>query len=195
MVTDLQAANRALTMIGVEPLGALSDQSKAARIINSLITDVKDIVLAEFPWSFAARMEALAPSSAPPPPGTPKYTSMFAYPAAAVNVFRVFDDREDSISFSVAEVGGTAYIAAHSAKANVEYTVRINNLNLWRGDVAECLVTRLAHDAAYMLTANQNLSSSLFEKYAMQVQAAKANSVVEENRAQMDENHYVDVRR
>ena len=193
-MNDLQAANKALTMIGVEPVGSLTDASKAARTVNSLITTTKDIVLGEFPWSFAARMESLvaAPSSVTPPPG---YEYLFMYPTAAVNVFRVFKDYRDRILFTVAEVAGGNYIAAHVESANVEYTVRIDNLNIWRSDVAECFVTRLAHDAAYTLTTDQNLTMALFEKYTMQIQAARQNSVVEENRPYADALDYVWVRR
>lgn len=193
-MTDLQAANKALTLIGVEPVGSLADNSKAARTVNSLIPGVKDIVLGEFPWSFAARMEPLVSAPATPPSG---YLYVFAYPAAAVGVFRVFMSgyRIDSIPFTVAEIGGANYIATNFEACDVEYTVRIDGLHVWRSDVAECFVTRLAHDAAYTLTSDQNITMALFEKYAMQVQAAKANSVVEEKRPQAEALDYVLVRR
>ena len=195
-MTDLQAANKALTLIGVEPVGSLADNSKAARTVNSLISSVKDIVLGEFPWSFAARMEPLAPapSGVIPPRG---YSYAFGYPAAAVNVFRVFMSRYriDSIPFTVAEIGGANYVATNFEACDVEYTIRIDGLHLWRSGVAECFVTRLAHDAAYTLTSDQNITMALFEKYAMQVQAARANSVVEEKRPQAEALDYVLVRR
>ena len=48
-MTDLEAANRALVLIGVAPIGALSDASQPARTMRRMLDGTKRVVLSEFP--------------------------------------------------------------------------------------------------------------------------------------------------
>lgn len=173
-MTDLEAANRALILIGVAPVGSLSDASQPARTMQRLMDGTKRVVLSEFPWSFAHRMAPLSSASDVPPPG---FLHMFAYPADAVNVDRVTDRRRTLVPFQTLE---GRRIAANVEQGHVEYTAWIPDLGAWRGDVAECFVTRLASDAAGTLTGSQQLAMALLDKYRMLVREAVQASAVEE---------------
>ena len=48
-MTDLEAANRALILIGVAPVGSMSDASQPARTMQRLMDGTKRVVLSEFP--------------------------------------------------------------------------------------------------------------------------------------------------
>ena len=71
-------------------------------------------------------------------------------------------------------------IAANVERGHVEYTAWIPDLEAWRGDVAECFVTRLASDAAATLMGSQQLAMALLEKYYRLVREAQQTGVVEE---------------
>ena len=158
-MTDLEAANRALVLIGVAPIGALSDASQPARTMRRMLDGTKRVVLSEFPWSFAHRAASLSPTADMPPPG---FLHVFVYPSDAVNIDRVTDGLRTLVPFQTLEGGRIA--------ANVA----------WRGDVAECFVTRLASDAAATLTGSQQLAMALLEKYYRLVREAQQAGVVEE---------------
>ena len=179
-MTDLEVANRALTLIGVEPIGSLADNGKAARTLNALLPGTKRIVLGEFPWSFATRILPLAPSGELPPPG---YAKTFLYPPDALSVHRVYgsSDFRGVAEFRVLQSGTSNFIAANVQDGSVEFTARIDNVDLWPMPIVECLATRLASDAATALTGSPQLASALLEKYGMLASGAAQTSVVEEN--------------
>lgn len=187
-MTDLDAANKALTLLGVEPVGQLSDNTKAARTTAQLMDQVKRIVLAEFPWTFALKEVPLVVSAATPPAG---YSHAWTYPGDAVNINRVFDPWRRVVPFQTVEGG---IIATNLLAVNVEYVRLVTDLNVWRSDVAECFITRLASDAAVQLTGSGQLMSGLYEKYLMLLNGAKDASVVEEYRPFGRADHYVRVR-
>ena len=64
-MTDLEAANRTLILLAVEPVGSLSENVKAARVVSSLLPHCKRVVLNEFPWPLAMRTAPLAPQPGP----------------------------------------------------------------------------------------------------------------------------------
>ena len=124
-MTDLQAANLALSAIAVAPIASLTDDSKAARTVNMLLEPTKDMVLSEFPWSFSTRVEPLvaAPASIVAPPG---YLFMSSYPQHAIHLFRVYNKNAPEVTWSVFEVGNANYIATNRSDLYSEFAVRIN---------------------------------------------------------------------
>lgn len=183
-MTDLEAANRALTLLAVEPVGALSENVKAARVVSSLLPHCKRVVLSEFPWPFAMRTAPLVPQPGPD-------AGVFQYPTGALNVRRVIDLVNSSKRFKVE--GPLIYCDIQWGKA--EYTADVQDLGAWSVQVLECLVTRLASDAASTLTGSPQIAMSLLEKYAMLVQAAARTAVAEERMGQPRNTDYIDVRR
>ena len=179
-MTDLEVVNRALTLIAVEPIGSLSDNGKAARTMNALLPGTKRIVLNEFPWSFATRIEPLVPSAVVPPAG---YARSFAYPADALSVYRVYNntDFKGVAEYRVLQSGNVNVIAANVTDGSVEYTTFIEDVGLWPMQIVECLATRLASDAATALSGSPQFASALLEKYIGLARNAAQTSVVEEN--------------
>lgn len=183
-MTDLEAANRALTLLAVEPVGALSENVKAARVVSSLLPHCKRVVLSEFPWPFAMRTAPLVPQPGPD-------TGVFQYPAGALNVRRVIDLVNSSKRFKVE--GPLIYCDIQWGKA--EYTADVQDLGAWSVQVLECLVTRLASDAASTLTGSPQMAMSLLEKYAMLAKLAMQTAAAEERMEQPRNTDYIDARR
>jgi hypothetical protein len=174
-MTDLEAANRALTFLGVEPIGSLNDNGKPARTMNALLPLTKKTVLTEFPWSFATQFAALSPAGGSPPAG---YSRLFAYPSGALAVRRVYANTDFKGVAEFLRVG-TAAIAANIEGGTVEYTADMPNLDQWPIHVAECLAVRLASDAAVALTGMPDIAGVMMQKYMLLAQEAAQVSVVE----------------
>ena len=183
-MTDLEAANRALTLLAVEPVGALSENVKAARVVSSLLPHCKRVVLSEFPWPFAMRTAPLVPQPGPE-------AGVFQYPTGALNVRRVIDLVNTSKPFRVE--GPLIYCDIQWGKA--EYTADVQELGAWSVQVLECLTTRLASDAASTLTGSPQMAMSLLEKYAMLAKLAMQTAAAEERMGQPRNTDYIDARR
>ena len=184
-MTDLDAANRALVMLGVEPIGSLADRNKAARVMNGLLPETKKAVLNEFPWDYALRIEPLTPKTGVTVKG---YTNVFQFPTDALSVQRVYgnDGFKGTVDYRI--VGGN--IGANISSGTVEYVAWVENLNDWPRHVQECLVTRLASDAAISLTGDGNLMQAMLQKYMTLAGHAAEISVTEENVANMRKAEY-----
>lgn len=191
-MTDLDAVNRALVLIGVAPVASLRDHTQAARTGAALLPDTKKVVLNEFPWSFALRIEPLVPLSTT----VPGYEYVFKYPEDALNVQRVYDKTgfRGLAEYRVDGVGDDMVIATHINEGTVEYTAFVEDLNSWPRQVQECLCTRLASDMAMALTGAPQLMMSMLEKYTVLARAASQVSIVEENVPLMRAMDYLNVR-
>ena len=183
-MTDLEAANRALILLAVEPVNSLSENVKAARVVSTLLPHCKRVVLNEFPWPFAMRTASLVLHSGPD-------AGVFRYPAGALNVCQVIDLVNSVKPFRVE--GPLIYCDIQWGKA--KYTADVQDLGQWPAQVLECLVTRLASDAANMLTGSPQLAMSLLEKYAMLVRLAMQTAAAEERMEQPRNTDYIDARR
>jgi hypothetical protein len=188
-MTDLDVVNRALVLMGVEQIGALTDNGKAARTMSALLPECKKVVLNEFPWSFAMRIEPLVATSGYVPPG---YSMIFNYPAGALSIYRVYarDGYRGVAEFRVID----GKIAANIHAGTVEYTGYVDSVDVWPRQIAEALCTRLSSDGALTLTGDQRLASGLFEKYMSLAQHAAQTSVVEENIPPLRATDYIRVR-
>lgn len=187
-MTDLEAANRALVLIGVAPVGSLMDHSQAARVMNGLLLDTKKVVLNEFPWSFALRIEPLTPAAG----AVAGYEYVYKYPAGALNVQRVYDATgfRGLAEYRVAN----GVIGTHIPEGTIEYTAFVEDLDSWPRQVQECLCTRLASDAAMALSGSPQLMMSMLEKYTVLARQAAQGSIVEENVPLMRAPDYINVR-
>lgn len=182
-MTDLEAANRALILLAVEPVDSLSENVKAARVVSALLPHCKRVVLSEFPWPFAMRTAPLVPQPGP-------NLGVFQYPAGALNVYRIRDIVNNERIFRVE--GNLIHCDIEWGK--VEYTADVSDLGSWSVQVLECLVTRLASDASNALTGSPQISMSLLEKYGLLVRLAMQTAAVEERIEPLQNTDYVDAR-
>lgn len=189
-MTDLEAANRALGFLGVAPIGALADDTIAARTMNRMLPSTKRAVLSEFAWSFALKMEPLVASTAPPPPG---FSVTFDVPADAVNVVQVYRGARIHLH-KLHYIVQDGVICANEAAASVEYTYANEDLTTWSAAACEALCLRLASDAAPVLVGGQGVGFNLLEKYQLIVTNARVRSTGTENLAPEQSTHYIDSR-
>ena len=198
-MTDLEAANKALTLLGVSPIGSLSDDTQAARTVSRMIEPAKRAVLSEFAWSFALRLSALARSAAAPPPG---FAYAFTRPAGAENVLQVYrghvslasgrHTRTHLVKLNFIEQNGM--ICANETDCSAEYTYLNTGLASWSGAAVEAYVTRLAADCAAALTGGLSAGMTLLQKYQYLIGSARGRSAAAEDLAPILDTHYIDVR-
>jgi hypothetical protein len=187
-MTELEAANKALAVLGAAPIGVLEDCTEAARTMSRLMESTRRAVLSEFAWPFALRLRPLVPSGQTVPPG---WLYAFAYPAEAAALYQVYTGSMSKIAYIVQD--GAIFTSQPECAA--EYTNIGVPLADWPHLAAEALVARLASDAAMMLTGNPAMATAMLEKYGLLLQFAKTNSLNEEFIPRAESTDYKDVRR
>jgi hypothetical protein len=189
-VTDLDAANKALVLLGVTPVASLTQDVQAARVVNSLFETTRLSVLSEFPWSFALRIEPL--EEAPGAEIPLGWSFAWTRPAGAASLYRVFDRGYDG-KRDYMSANGLIYTRVPDAWA--EYADVSAGVKDWPSLAAEAFVVRLASNAAPALNGSPQLAASLLQQYAQFAELAKGGSTNEERVPRPRATHYIDVRR
>jgi hypothetical protein len=187
-MTELEAANKALILLGVAAISGLAENIQAARVMSGLMESTRRAVLSEFPWSFALRLGPLAPSAESAPPG---WLYAFEYPAGAAALYQVYG--RDYSNGKIRYITQDGLICTLEQGANAEYTAMVD-LGQWPNQAAEAFANRLASDAATSLTGSPQLAMTLLQKYQLLASMAKGNSMNDEYSPQRKQTHYIDAR-
>ncbi len=202
-MTDLEAANKALLLIGVQPIGSLTDNTESARTVNRLLPSVKAAVLSEYPWSFCKKFAEPIKATGTPPPGfgfifQKPEDCLFIYGAFRVRggdekaktrdfYWYAFDafraNRNEITNEPVDFVVFGDLIATKEAEIRIKYARTELNLANWTAPVLESLCARLASDIAPKLVGGQEVSMACMQRYQAYMERAIAQETL------MDETH------
>lgn len=189
MISAIALANMVLSHLGVgRTISDLeSDQSEDADAINAFW----DVTLADhfraFPWSFARRIVAAAFVGEDP---NDEWSFSHRYPSDCAFIRRVVTgNRVASKGSRVPHwIGGDSsgrLIFSDVEDLTVEYTALIEDESRWPSDFAMSFTLLLAYYVAPRLMSGsqaeiQRAQRGLLERYAMEVERARANSANEE---------------
>ncbi|MEE9351523.1 MAG: hypothetical protein V3U78_04630 [Thiotrichaceae bacterium] len=163
MASEVDICNIALSELGEEPIIALSEDSKAARLCNLFFADTRDMVLREHPWNFAIKRASLARLLDNP---IYEFDAQFQLPSDYIRIVKIEDDHLD---FRVE--GSKLLINTNSVK--IEYTSRITDTAAFDPLFVEALALRLAEKMSYNLADNNALSQFFEQKYRQKMSLAK----------------------
>lgn len=186
---------------------AVTDQSKAADVLNKLWEPTRDLVLTDRVWPWAMKAVALAVSSEEPMPG---WGYRYAYPNDCLTAYAVTDaggiaGAGKLIGFATGDwasgvaAGGrfawdTAYgeqgpsILSNAPLAWLVYCCRVENAQVFPPQFVNALACRLAAEAAPPLMGEVGLQSkgALMDEYALALTNAGAHAM---NEARSDESY------
>lgn len=168
MASDIEICNRALVMIGQEPIMTLDESSKASRRCKQLYSPARDKLLREHPWSFAMTRKRLAKQDVAIPYG---YSFSYALPTDCLRVVWASPDQYVIEGLS---------LLTDSDSADLRYVKRITDPNLFDAKFTECLVIRLACDLTPALTANYDVLKLYEQKLAQCLSEARHISAIEQ---------------
>jgi hypothetical protein len=178
MTSVVAVCNRALDMLGAEPVTSLADNTKAARLCARNFEPVRDAVLRAYPWNAAIRRAALPALADAPPWG---YARQFQLPdgPAPEPCLRLLAI-EGEVDFGRAyKIEGRRVLTDAPAPLNVLYIARIADPSLLDPMLHDAIATRLAADLSYSLTASAALGQSLMEIYQAKLAEARATDAQE----------------
>lgn len=167
MATDLDICNLALLRIGTRSsIGSLSEASVEANACARLYPLVRDTILAEHPWSFAAKRATLALLGNG---GLTQWTFRYAYPSDCLTARALCQALPDLDARAIAfEICGDADLAGHpiltilthQPQAALLYTAQISNSALFPPRFVEALSWKLAAELVTAITGEAALNQS-----------------------------------
>ena len=162
MASEVDIANRALSMLGESRITSLTDNNKPARAMNARYELLRDAELEAYPWRFAVRRVQLPASTDVPPWG---YTKIYDTPTDEIRPIKVGGYFINSEAIGVMyESSGiqteeTPYEIIEgriqtnlSAPLDYEYIARITDAGSFNPLFVEALAARLAVDSSEELT-------------------------------------------
>lgn len=184
MATDVDIANRALSMLGEARISALTDDNKQGRAMNARYELLRDAELAAYPWRFAIRRVKLYASGASPDWG---YSNVYALPKDHLRTIKAGGDgiNEQAIGVMYESSGYSGGQRAvyeiiegelHtnlSSPVEYEYIAQITDTTKFDPLFIEALAARLAADAAEELTQSDSKKRYAISMYEQTLNTAR----------------------
>jgi hypothetical protein len=172
-MSEVSICNHALSLIGVDPITALTDDTKQAGLCNRLYPILRDQVLEARTWTFATGRAKLLPDATPPEWG---YAQQFLVPSDWLRTLRVYynppvGSNDNWVNPPEWNKEGR-YILANNNVVYVKYTKQITDTSIFSPSFAVCLAYRLAADMAIPLTENRSLMNDMVSGYSVQLVSA-----------------------
>lgn len=182
MASVVQICNMALARVGVsKQIVSLGEASNEARLCSLFFDDMRDVVLADFPWPFASRYVSLARLSDEP---IVQYRFAYAYPTDCLFAQRIVPEggapkrSQERIPFEIDYTlsGNTKRILCSEETPILKYTARVTNTVVFSAPFVSALAWRMASEVGLPLSAQANLIQAATNSYAKAISEAKAHS-------------------
>lgn len=172
-MSEVTIANAALHQIGATQILSLTEDSKAARIINDRYPIVRDAVFRAHPWNCLVQRVSLAPDTDTP---AFEFAKQYTLPTDPFCLRVLALDDPDIIY----KIEGRKLLTNES-EIKMIYTGRVTDTSLYDVLLRETISAALAHDIAYPLVGSTSLASTLYAKYEMKLKEARFIDATEDN--------------
>lgn len=178
MSSVVAICNRALDMLGAEPVTSLDDDTKAARLCARNYEPVRDAVLRAYPWNAAIRRTSLAALSEAPAWG---YARQFQLPEGpdpepCLRLLAIDGESEFGLRY---KIEGRRILTSEPAPLRILYIARLSDPSQLDPMLADVIATRLAADLSYSLTASAALGQTLMGIYQAKLNEARMTDAEE----------------
>tara|TARA_R100000951_G_scaffold107659_1_gene103248 strand:- start:1594 stop:2199 length:606 start_codon:yes stop_codon:yes gene_type:complete len=181
---DINIVNRALTLLGVNTITALTDTDKAAATASVLWDDTRAAVFRAHPWNCLTKRVALSKDSAAPAYG---YSAKFQLPADFLRLIQLEDPKENyQIENDFILYDGTAL--------NVQYLALITDVTKYDTLLIDALAARLAADLAQPLLQSTTAMEKMYAMYELKLKEARYVDAQENCQDVLDADYWLDSR-
>lgn len=166
MATELQIVNRALRLLGDDPLTDAewaAQTLRRAQLAYEYLDEARRVTLTEYPWDFATVYVALTADPVAPPWG---YDYRYAVPGTAL---RVLQTEGDTTHRRVA-----SWIYSNETPLNITYIENVLDLTTFPEHLASAVAAQLALKLCEGDTGKAELFKRIGEIYQHELTRAKA---------------------
>ena len=173
-ISDIAICNRALDMLGADPIVSFDDDSQAGRLCRRNFEAVRDAVLRAYPWNPAVCRAALPALAAAPSWG---FAFQYALPEGAeppccLRVLGVAGETDGAAG--AYRIEGRRILSDDGPPLRILYIGQITDPTRFGPLLADAIAARLAAELAYPLTASSALAQAMGEIYRDRLAEARA---------------------
>lgn len=171
----LQICNRALAEAKQAPIDSLSENSESAKRFKLIYDDLRDELLAEFPWTFAKGVIELTASEEE----VDGFSYLYEMPADVVTIRKSFTDtassNPDPVDYEkIVNTAGDGHLLGMAYEdAYVEVTKRVTDPDMWSPGFREGLILRIGSKLAHALTGDKRTGDELANQAEIKISEAK----------------------
>lgn len=177
MASEVSIANRALTKLGAERILLLTDETQAARTINSMYYDVRDAEIRRYTWKFSIKRASLSALVETPAWG---YDYQYPLPADYLGLVQLNEyyarPRDRKAPWSVE---GSNILTNFEAPLLLRYKSRVENPAMYDALFVEVLACKLAMEACETLTQSGSKYDAAAQGYKFALSEAARQDALE----------------
>lgn len=161
MTSEVSICNQASLLVGGNIILSLDDSILEARLCKAYYAEIRNAVLEDADWRFAAGRKQLAASSTSP--GF-EYTYQCQVPSDCL-VVRDVDDGSDNWNMEWQREGN--FILCNTAPIYIKYTKVVEDPSKFSAMFTQALVSRLAADLAVPIAGSRQMQQDMMQLYVM----------------------------
>lgn len=171
MSTEVEICNEALTALGENPIVALTDDNKSARLCNLKYANNRDYLLRRYQWKFAIQRDTLSPDTA-----VPKYefSAQFTLPDDCIQFIEIYPD---TVSYRIEQ----GKILCDEAELQIRYTQQITDPDMMDSTFIMALAALLSREMAIALTESNTKHSKMDELFEVKLSEARFAGSIEDD--------------
>lgn len=182
MISKLNICNLALAKLGARPITSLEESSQEARYCKVFYDSSRDAVLRGYSWNFANKNRILA--SVDVSEGNSRWAYAFGYPADCLKALRVHDDGGTQYPFELGiqdiSSSNVRVIFTDLETAYLNYTIRIDNPDLYDSQFIEAFALLLAKELAWPISKSASKEKVMLAKYQLALPKAETADATEQ---------------
>jgi phage gp46-like protein len=182
--SDIDIVNRALTMLGVDPINSLSDSTKAASTANRLFNDTRAAVFRGHPWNCLIKRASLPQEAQAPLYG---YAYAFTLPADFLRLLSI----ENNLGKYSIEGRKILY---DDEILQITYIALVTDVIAYDTLLTDALAARLAADMAHPLLQSTEAMERMYNLYELKLREAKFVDAQENAQDVLDTDYWLDSR-
>lgn len=180
-ISKTELINKALTLVGANPIVNITDDTNNARIVSRVYEISLRSILSECKWNFVTKRALLSEVTATLDWYYTQDGEQYIY-ARPADVIRIFGTNDDKACWR--EEGD--YIISDTHGLGVIYTYYLDNPDKYPSSFIEAFIDKLCSDIAFMILNSKETATQYLQKYE-QMSLPKARS---EN-AQIGKQQYI----
>jgi len=176
--------------IGGDAINSLDDGTPRATVCKAFYPTLRDAVLRAYPWNCAKYRVALSPLAATPAAGGDKdWAYQYTLPTDPYCLWVPKQLNED-LEYKVEG----RKLLTDEATITIVYVQKLTDVGTFDSLLTEAIVARLASQLCYPITANTNLTMTMWKLYEAKIREAQTADGQEGNVEAYASNVLVDVR-
>tara|TARA_X000001382_G_scaffold9247_1_gene6579 strand:+ start:5105 stop:5710 length:606 start_codon:yes stop_codon:yes gene_type:complete len=179
MASKVDIANFALNIIGATTISSLTENVKAATVINQRFDSVRDAVFRAHPWNSLINRASLSQDTTSPAFG---YTYQYLLPTDPA-CLRVLEFSNGTLTYPMDNMqnsDGLPVFVIESKKlltnegtAKIKYIAQVTDTTQYDSSLIETLSSRLAHEICYAITGSTSLTNTTYQLYQEKLKEAR----------------------